>query len=187
MWEFFAAIVSAFVALIGLVVAWRRAREAALRKEDVHTWSNAVIRNMQSLVLVCERRNESLSSEVERAKLLDIFFETSVLAEQGRLFFKNELVGKYGHEKPPAYRGYRPEILDQVLMAHAIARRFASADEASRARMCCVAEDAVRRFVSLAQKEVGRSRTASPEAGKGGVGTSLETLMQGVALERLRA
>ena len=46
---------SAAVALIGFVVAWRRAREAALRKEDVHTWSNAVIRNLQSLVIVCQK------------------------------------------------------------------------------------------------------------------------------------
>ena len=187
MWEFLAALVSAFVALIGLVVAWRRTREAGLRKEDVHNWSNDVIRNMQSLVLVCERRNGALSPEVERAKLLDIFFETSVLAEQGRLFFKNQPAGSYGSDKPEAYRGKRPEILDQVLVAHAIARTFASADEASRARMCCVAEDAARRFVSLAQKEVGRGRTASAETRKGGTGTSLDTLMQAVPPDRLQS
>jgi hypothetical protein len=185
MWEFFAAVVSAFGALIGLVFAWRRAREAALRKEDVHTWSNNVIRNLQSLVLVCQRRNRSLSADAERTKLVDIFFETSVLAEQGRLFFKNEAMGSYGKDKPEAYRGKRPEILDQILVAHAIAGAFAGADEASRLRMCCVAEDATRRFVSLAQKEVGRGRTASAETRKGGTGTDLGTLMQRVTPERL--
>src|SRR6185312_15285366 len=117
MWEFLAAVVSAFVALIGLVVAWRKARESALRKEDVHSWSNDVIRNLQALVLICQRRNGSLSPDAERTKLVDIFFETSVLAEQGRLFFKNEAVGKYGLDKPEAYRGKRPEILDQILVA----------------------------------------------------------------------
>jgi len=185
MWEFFAAVVSAFVALIGILVAWRKARESALRKEDVHSWSNDVIRNLQSLVLVCQRPNGSLSPDAERAKLLDIFFETSVLAEQGRLFFRNEVIGTYGKDKPEAYRGKRPEILDQVLVAHAIAGAFAGADDAGRLRMGCVAVDAARRFVSLAQKEVGRSRTASAETRKGGTGTSLEMLMQSVALERL--
>lgn len=187
MWEFLAAVVTAIVALLSGFIGWRRARENALRKEDVHTWSNAVIRNMQSLVLICERRNGSLAPEVERAKLLDIFFETSVLAEQGRLFFKNQPAGDYGADKPEAYRGKRPEILDQVLVAHAIARTFASADEASRVRMRCVAEDAARRFVSLAQKEVGRGRTASAETRKGGTGTSLETLMQAVPPARLQS
>ena len=187
MWEFLAAVVSAFVALIGFVFAWRRARESALRKEDVHSWSNDVIRNLQALVLICQRRNGSLSPDAERTKLVDIFFETSVLAEQGRLFFKNEAVGKYGLDKPEAYRGKRPEILDQILVAHAISGAFVGADEANRRRMCCVAEDAARRFVSLAQKEVGRGRTASVETRKGGTGTDLETLMQRVAPERLRA
>jgi hypothetical protein len=186
MWEFLAAVVSAFVALIGLVVAWRKARESALRKEDVHSWSNDAIRNLQALVLVCQRRNGLLSSDAERNKLVDIFFETSVLAEQGRLFFKNEAVGTYGKDKPEAYRGKRPEILDQILVAHAIAGSFLGADEANRRRMCCVAEDAARRFVSLAQKEVGRGRTASVETRKGGTGTDLGTLMQRVAPERLR-
>ena len=103
MWEFFAAVVSAFVGLIGFALAWRRAREAALRKEDVHAWSNDVIRNLQSLVLVCQRRTGSLSPDAERAKLVDIFFETSVLAEQGRLFFKNEAVS-YTHLTLPTNR-----------------------------------------------------------------------------------
>jgi hypothetical protein len=186
MWEFLAAVVSAIVALIGLTVAWRRGREAALRKEEVQEWSDEVIRNLQTLVLICQRRNGGLSPETEQAKLLDIFFSTSVLAEQGRLFFKNEPAGDYGSDKPEAYRGKRPEILDQVLIAHAIAGAFASAGEEDRLRMCCVAHDAARRFVSLAQKEVGRSRTASAETRKGGTGTSLESLMQSVPSERLR-
>jgi len=70
-------------------------------------------------------------------------------------------------------------------VAHAISGAFGSADEVNQRRMCCVAEDAARRFVSLAQKEVGRGRTASVETRKGGTGTNLETLMQRVAPERL--
>jgi len=185
MWEFYAALVSAFVALVGLVAAWRRARESALRKGEVLAWSHEVIRNLQTLVLLCQRRNGSLSQDAERQKLVDIFFETSVLAEQGRLFFKNVIVGSYGHEKPEAYRGYRPDILDQILVAHEIAGAFPGASDEGRRRMLCVAQDAARRFVSLAQKEVGRSRTASVETRKGGIGPSLESLMHAVAQERL--
>ena len=185
MWEFLAAVVSAFVALGGLLVGWRRARESALRKEDVLSWSNSVIRNLQSLNLICQHRGDFLPHDVAAQKLMEIFFETSVLGEQGRLFFKNEIVGTYGSEKQEAFRGRRPEILDQVLIGHQIARALASADADGRLRMCCVAEDAARRFVTLAQKEVGRSRTASAATRKGGTGPTLESLMGGVAPERL--
>lgn len=185
MWEFLAAVLSAIVALITFFLGWRKARENALRKEEVLAWSNSVIRSLQSLVLVCQGRNGSLTPDAERQRLLDIYFETSVLAEQGRLLFRNEAQGDYGKEKPEAYRGRRPEILDQVIVAHQIAGAFAGADAPSRARMCCVADDVARRFVSLAQKEVGRSRTASAETRKGGTGVGLPALMQAVPAERL--
>lgn len=185
MWEFLAAVVSAFVALVGLLVAWRRAREAALRKGEVLAWSNRVIRNMQSLVLICQQRG--VPQEIEAKKLVDIYFAASVLAEQGRLFFKNEQVGNHGLEKPEAFQGLRPDILDQVVLAHQIAGAFGSAGEEDRRRMCCVAEDAARRFVTLAQKEVGRSRTASAATSRGGTGPTLKALMASVAPERLRA
>jgi hypothetical protein len=186
MWEFLAAVVSAFVAFVGLLIAWRNAREAALRKGEVLAWSNDVIQNLQSLVLVCQPRS-ALPQAIEAEKLRDIYFATSVLAEQGRLFFKNQRAGDQGLEKPEAYQGRRPDILDQVLVAHQISGRFERADEESRSRMVCVAEDAERRFVSLAQKEVGRVRTASVDTSKGGHGAQLNWLMDGVDPKRLNS
>jgi len=185
MWEFLAALVSALVALIGLLIGWRRARESALRREEVLAWSNRVIENMQGLSLICQGHRGLLTPEAESAKLLEIYFATSVLAEQGRLFFKNVADAAYGATKEEAYRGRRPEVLDEVLVAHQIAGAYGTADHESRVRMRCVIEDAVRRFVTLAQKEVGRSRTASTATSKGGTGSSLAALMQAVPPERL--
>jgi hypothetical protein len=184
MWEFFAAIVSALVAFAGLLFAWRNAREAALRKGEVLAWSNDVIGNLQSLVLICQQRS-ALPQPIEAEKLRDIYFATSVLAEQGRLFFKNERAGNHGVEKQEAFRGLRADILDQVILAHQIAGRFERADEDSRLRMACVAEDAERRFVTLAQKEVGRVRTASVDTSKGGYGAQLNWLMDRLDQKRL--
>jgi hypothetical protein len=48
-----------------------------------------------------------------------------------------------------------------------------------------VAEDSVRRFVSMAQQEVGRGETQSREIAKGGKGDTLEMLMTGLASSRL--
>ena len=185
MWEFLAAVVSAFVALGGLLFAWRTAREAALRKGEVLAWANDVIRNMQSLVLICQRQGAPLPTDIQAKMLLDIYFATSVLVEQGRLFFKNARAGNHGAHKPEAFQGQRPDVLDQVLVAHQIAGRFGSVNDEDRLRMTCVAEDAERSFVTLAQKEVGRVRTASVDTGKGGHGGNLDWLMDGVDRKRL--
>lgn len=184
MWEAVAGFVSAIIAAIGLMVAWRRSRETALRTGEVLSWSQQVISAMQRLNLICQG-HASIDPEMERDALRQIYFETSVLAEQGRLFFRNAAAGDHGADKPEAYRGRRPEILDQILVAHAIAGTFTAADKERRARMCCVAHDAARRFVTLAQKEVGRSRTVSAETSKGGTGTNLDILLAEVAPERL--
>ena len=37
---------------------------------------------------------------------------------RGRWFFPNEFEEQYGHEKPPAYRGYRQRILDHLVDAY---------------------------------------------------------------------
>lgn len=183
MWEAVAASVSAFVAAIGLMFAWRRGRETALRTEEVLSWAQQVIEAMQQLNLICQR-HPIIGPETERDALRQIYFETSVLAEQGRLFFRNAAAGDHGRDKPEAYRGRRPEILDQVLIAHAIAGALTAADDERRARMCVVAQNASRRFVTLAQKEVGRSRTVSAETSKGGTGTDLESLLAEVVPPR---
>lgn len=53
----------------------------------------------------------------QRQPFMEKFFETSVLAGQGNLFFKNGIVGTYGSEKQEAIRAPRPEIHDQVSRA----------------------------------------------------------------------
>ena len=171
-------VLSALIALAGLSMAWRQSRELALRRGDVLTWANEVIRHLQSLLLICVLDDDEVDAATRKAKLTEIIFNTSVLVEQGRLFFRNEVTDDHGQEKEPAYRGHRPTILDQIVLAHQIARQWEKANDAQRTDMMLLAEDCAKKFVSLAQQEVGRSRTASAVTKKAGDGRQLDDLLK---------
>jgi hypothetical protein len=107
-----------------------------------------------------------------KTKIKAIVFDTSILIERGRLFFKNHgAAGSEGHQYS-AYQGHRPKILDQILIAHYLADRVANgwseADEEGRRQMRLLADHCLRRFVSLAQEEVGRSVVVSADASSSG-------------------
>ncbi len=178
-WQTIAALASAGLALIallgGVAGASLRAREHALRRDDVHDWANAAIEALQTLELLCVL--PQLGSAHAEARLAQVIFATSILTEQGRMFFRNTQVGRLGAEKPPAYRGRRPAILDCLIVAHQAARRLSGADAETRARLSLVAEDSLKRFVSLIQPEVGRSRVRSPAAGRPGDSIRLDLIM----------
>jgi hypothetical protein len=178
---------SFLVGAFGLLISYRSTREKQLRLDDVLKWSNEVIRAMQTLYLICLLGEKNLEAGEAKAMRQRIAIDTSVLVEQGRMFFKNQPDPAHGKDKPPAYRGYRAEILDPIVVAHQIACRWDAADAEARQRMTLVAEGIVRRFVSMAQQEVGRGETQSREMAKGGRGDSLETLMQAFDAARLDA
>lgn len=184
-----ASIVSAVVAAIALFFTWRKWREDVLRRGDVFAWANEAIGQLESLLLVCLLKEPLLDATLATEKLKEVAFETSILVERGRLFFKNQIVDDHGREKEPAYRGYRPRILDPLVVAHEVACGWMGADEDTRLRMSVIADDQLKKFVSLAQKEVGRSRTASADTGQGGDGLHLRHLLaevDGARPERLR-
>ncbi len=180
-----ATIVSAIVALGGVFIAWRQSRELALRRAEVLTWANEVIRELQSLQLISLLDDNELGAAARKAKLTEIIFNTSVLVEQGRLFFRNEVRDAHGQNKDLAYRGCRPLILDQIVVAHQIARHWEKSNGDERVSMLLIAKDCARKFVSLAQQEVGRSRTASAVTQKGGDGRQLEDLLKEFNCARL--
>ena len=134
-----AAVVSAFVAtasfFVALFVVWVQRREADLRRGDVLAWANEVICALESLLLVAILKESQLQSAAAKAKLADITFRTAILIERGRMFCKNTVTDDWGSGKQPAYRDYRPTILDPIVVAYQIACGWGSADEETRLRM----------------------------------------------------
>jgi hypothetical protein len=182
-----AGFISAFVALCALTVGWLQWRERQLRQDDVLKWANEVIRAQQTLYLMLFLGEPAFDRASMRPTLSKIALDTSILVEQGRLYFKNTPHPTHGIDRHPAYRGYRPMILDPIVVTHQIACQWEGAAEDERERMILVAEDCVRRFVSMAQREVGRGRTAHMASAIRGEGERLEDLLAKVKPEKLAA
>jgi hypothetical protein len=182
-----AGFISAFVAACALTVGWLQWRERRLRQDDVLKWANEVIRAQQTLHLMLYLGDSAFDRETIRTTLAKLAVDTSVLVEQGRLFFKNTPHPTYGADRHPAYRGYRPKVLDPLVVSHQIACQWGGATDDEKERMLIVAEDCVRSFVSMAQREVGRGRTAHEETALKGEGEKLESLIAKVKPERLQA
>ena len=171
-----AGFISATIALCAFTVAWLQWRERQYRKDDVLKWAGEVIRALQTLFLVIS--NDKVYGDEMTARVVrQLAIDTSVLVEQGRLFFRNVPDPEHGKDKLPAYRGYRPELLDPIVTAHQIACAWIAADQPSRQRLGKLADTCVKSFVSMAQHEVGRSKTLSRETARGGKGSSLQELM----------
>jgi hypothetical protein len=182
-----AGIVSAVLTAIALFASWRSWRRSELRRDDVLAWASEAIAAMQSLRLITSSARTRLSEEQARERLGQLVFDTSILVERGRLFFRNAADRRHGRDKPHAYRGRRPVILDQLVLAHQIACAWPEADAEARRAMAVVAQDVTRRFVSLVQMEVGRVRSASADARRRGDGMDLAARVRDLDPARLEA
>ena len=185
--EAIAALASVLLTAIALFAGWRSSRKNELRREDVANWADEAITALQTLLLVTIHGDPPIpAAEAERLRVA-LLIQTSVLTERGRLFFRNAGPYSFGREKHRAYRGTRPEILDQLVAAHQIACRWPRAGDEERVRMRLVAEDCLKQFVSLVQQEVGRSRTASADTRRGGSGALLSSRMSELDPDRVAA
>ena len=180
-----AGFTSAFIAALAALMVWLQWRERQLRQDDVLRWASDVIRTQQSLYVLLFLGDSAFDKAQSKTMLAKIVVDSSVLVEQGRLFFRNTPDATYGANRYPAYRGYRPMILDPIVVTHQIACQWEGAAPEERERMVLVAEDCVRSFVSMAQREVGRSRAAHDASLIKGEGEKLETLLSRVKDERL--
>lgn len=182
-----AGFISAIVAICTAAMVWMQWQERRLRQDDVLKWALEVIRAQQSLYVTLFLGDSITDRVAARQTLAKLAVDTSVLVEQGRLFFKNTPDPRHGADRPPAYRGYRPMLLDPIVVSHQIACQWEGASDDEKERMLLVAEDCVRSFVSMAQREVGRSRTAHEDSALKGEGEKLESLLAKVKPERLAA
>lgn len=172
--------------VVGWIAGWIRWRDKQLRRRDVLEWSNQAIAAMETLFLICRYGNSLYDEPGLDKKIKELCISTAILVEQGRLFFKNQPANGYGSDKEAAYRGYRPRILDPLVVAHKIALCWPNANPEDRVRMCIVAEKYLKKFVSLCQKEVGRSRTASAGTRESGDSINLRGLMTDIDQEEIQ-
>ncbi|HTN60010.1 MAG TPA: hypothetical protein VL147_00470 [Devosia sp.] len=131
------------------------------------------IDKLQTLRLVIESATGIADSQATS----DISRELSILAEQGRMFFKNVPMSDFGIEKEEAYQGLRPAILDQLVFAYFVAQAWTELPDIDREAATEIVVKSENRFVSLLQREVGRKRTADRYNMEGGSGHPLAGLL----------
>ena len=126
--QFLISLAPVLIGVGGLYIAfvkWQNDREdrrsAELLREEVLSWANECIECLQTLSVLAERRDSPLFEEIIYSKRQDLVIRISVLIERGRLFFSNDQSVEYGSGKSAAYRGYRPVILDQLVIAYQLA------------------------------------------------------------------
>lgn len=192
MWEAIGVIVAGAAALGGLIT-WvgsllekaaqkrrERDKECAeeLRIAEVAGWAASAIASAQRLVVALQLKSTQIDQIERRDRIRAEVFATSVLVEQGRMFFRNSITDDFGGDKEPAYRGYRPRVLDPLVVLCQVGSRYLAEGASPDARLVRVAENATRQLVSLLQAEVGRSRAASADTGSGGDGANLDYLLR---------
>ncbi|WP_417814828.1 hypothetical protein [Thalassospira alkalitolerans] len=115
-------------------------------------------------------------------KIIKEIISTSVLIDQGRMFFKNSN-DDYGGEKPESRRGMRPKILDHILVAHLVAIEVAKCsdeNEEMRLKLTSLINEHLGHFISIAQHEVGRSKSISPQADVTGTHIEISGLLKDI-------
>jgi hypothetical protein len=182
-----AGFTSALIAGIAAVLVWLQWRERRMRQDDVLKWALEVIRVQQTLYVTLYLGDAAFDAEATRSMLAEMAVDSSVLVEQGRLFFKNAPHATHGSDRHEAYRGHRSMLLDPIVVSHQIACQWEGATAEDRERMLIVAGDSVRAFVSMAQREVGRRLTPHDINQTKGEGEKLESLLAKVKPERLAA
>lgn len=177
MWETLATVFSAIIAFVGLLATWLAWRRAELRREEVLAWGDDVISELQKVELACRLPEVYINADAKTEIFSSALIELSILVERGRIFFRNKVIDDFGNEKAPAYQGYRPLILDQIIIAHQIALKWPFNSDDEQLRLSVLARACKCEFVSMMQKEVGRQRTSSTDTASGGNGVDLEWLM----------
>jgi len=86
--------------------------------QQVVSWAKECIRVMSS---VGEFLTDSSLNDYDRAQIrYDALSKLTSLIDEGRFVFENNRKTSFGKEKPSAYQGYRPRVLDFLVESYNI-------------------------------------------------------------------
>jgi hypothetical protein len=166
-------IVTTSAAVFALWFTYANWKIKELRKDEILAWSLECIEIMQrTQVLLCDFADNivgpNYSSDFQILKM-----RSSVQVERGRMFFMN-VPSQFGQDKPAAYRGLRPVILDCLVANYQICSLASSCETKNITTLKYLSIDYSRNFVSYVQEEVGRSRRSKSGAEAAGSPVDIE-------------
>jgi len=118
------AVGSAALALLSFLFNWVVvSRQTELQSEtlkseidrDVLAWANEAIDALSEGVWLARAHASAQNRAALAEPIAKLSWRLSALADRGRMFFPNLAPDKHGHDKPGAFQGYRPPVLDAVL------------------------------------------------------------------------
>ncbi len=153
--------------------------QARTRDHELFDWGSEVIDLMTTLEMLSSETVRPEHEPAFRQRCRELMAQASALIDKGRLFFPNvqtatfsiQRAGKNTPDRSPAreraYRGFRVKILDEVIRAFKVAKYLnangPSQDDTVRQKM----RASRRRFVSILQREMGRSLRRSSRSQTG--------------------
>jgi hypothetical protein len=139
-----------------LRIADRAARNDVVAQ--LRSWGDEVVDLLSEAAELCGAQvwQSGVSDFVIRRSHLAA--NASALLDRGRFFFAKIDRGNFGMNKPPAYQGYRPPILDLLFLTFSIIRRMDPKPEPIRRRGLIHLQ---REFVSVIQFATGPSAPLS--------------------------
>ena len=120
------AVASAAVALVSLLFNWAVvSRQTELQAEtmkaemdkDVLAWAHEAIDALSEGVWLARAHAAAANRALLTEPISKLSWRLSSLADRGRMFFPNLAPEAHGLDKPGAFQGYRPPVLDAVLFA----------------------------------------------------------------------
>ncbi|MBL8548925.1 MAG: hypothetical protein JNJ73_02990 [Hyphomonadaceae bacterium] len=120
------AVASAALALASFLFNWSVvSRQASMQAEalksqldrDVLEWAHETIDALSEGVWLARAHANAQNRAVLSEPLAKLSWRLSSLADRGRMFFPNLAPDAHGTDKPGAFQGYRPPVLDAVLFA----------------------------------------------------------------------
>lgn len=91
---------------------------------DLRQWADRAIELLTEAVFVARLDRSKLDAETFEARWSLCRRDISALIEQGRLFFPNEDIDRFGADKLPAYQGFRSPGLNPLVDAYRLLGRY---------------------------------------------------------------
>ena len=168
---------------------WKE-REAELAREihsndlqlqrtlKIQAWGNECICAFSEANHLCSSDSGQFSQSEYAKRRRELLVCLSSLIDKGRMFFKNESPELYGTEKPPAYRGFRPKIIDPLVAAYSAIEALELPNILPDYKRSKRLIDWRRYFVSVLQKETDtdwmRNAASYSTSAGGGAGSSID-------------
>ena len=161
--EVFIGVLGIALTIVGLGFAYTAWRSKEPRKDEILAWSQECIDIFQRTYLAVSGASKATDKQKYFDVLPELKLRSSVQVERGRLFFLN-----VKHDQLISNRGLRPIILDCLVANCQICELAPQYLDGDLRKLAAISLQYGRRFVTLAQEEVGRSQQSNSGAEKAG-------------------